>query len=77
MKKFVGTLRNHEDLLINYFKANKLYSSGIVESLNLRIKLCVRKSYGYRSFELPQTSLYIRLEPYQSSILPTDFAKDP
>jgi transposase len=58
MKKFVGTLRNHEDLLLNYFKANKLYSSGIVEGLNLRINLCMRKAYGYRSFKLLQISLY-------------------
>lgn len=58
MKKFVGTLRNHEDLLINYFKANKLYSSGIVDGLNMRLNLCMRKGYGYRSFELLQTLLY-------------------
>ena len=58
MKKFVGTLRNHEDLLMNYFKASKLYNSGIVEGLNLRINLSMRKAYGYRSFDLLQTSLY-------------------
>ena len=58
MKKFVDTLRNHEDLLMNYFKAGKLYSSGIVEGLNLRINLCMRKAYGYRSFDLLQISLY-------------------
>jgi transposase len=58
MKTFVGTLRNHEDLLLNYFKANKLYSSGIVEGLNLRINLRMRKAYGYRSFELLQISLH-------------------
>ena len=58
MKKFVGTLRNHEDLLMNYFKAGKLYNSGIVEGLNLRINLCMRKAYGYRSFDLLQTFLY-------------------
>ena len=43
---------------MNYLKANKLYSSGIVEGLNLRINLCMRKAYGYRSFELLQISLY-------------------
>jgi len=58
MKKFVKTLRNHEHLLMNYFKANKEYSSGIVEGLNLRVNLCMRKAYGYRSFELLQISLY-------------------
>ena len=58
IKKFVRTLRNHEDLLMNYFKAGKLYSSGIVEGLNLRINLCMNKAYGYQSFELLQISLF-------------------
>ena len=58
MKKFVRTLRNHEDLLMNYFKAGKLYNSGIVEGLNLRINLCMRKAYGHRSFELLQITLF-------------------
>jgi hypothetical protein len=43
LKKFDGTLRNHEHFLMNYFKADKLYSIGIVEGLNLRIKLCIKK----------------------------------
>ncbi len=58
MKKFVRTLRAHEDLLMNYFKARKAYSSGIVEGLNLRVGLCIRKAYGYRSFELLKISLF-------------------
>jgi len=58
MKKFVRTLRNHEELLMNYFRAGKHYNSGIVEGLNLRINLCMRKAYGYRSFELLQTTLF-------------------
>ena len=37
MKKFVRTLRNHEKHLMNYFKADKHYNSGVVEGLNLRI----------------------------------------
>ena len=58
MKKFVRTLRAHEELLMNYFKAGKAYSSGIVEGLNLRINLSMRKAYGYRSFELLRISLF-------------------
>ena len=57
-KKFVGTLRNHEDLLMKYFKAGKLHSSGIVQGLNVRINLCMGKAYGYRSLELLQTPPY-------------------
>ena len=58
MKKFVKSLRAHEDLLMNYFNAGKVYSSGIVEGLKLRINLCMRKAYGYSSFELLQTFLF-------------------
>jgi transposase len=58
MKKFVRTLRNHEELLMNYFRGGKLYNSGIVEGLNLRINLCMGKAYGYRSFELLQITLF-------------------
>jgi transposase len=61
MKKFVKTLRNHEDLLMNYFKANKQYSSGIVEGMNLRVNLSMRKAFGYRSFDLLQVSLFHQL----------------
>ena len=58
MKKFVRTLRAHEELLMNYFKTGKVYSSGIVEGLNRKIDLSIRKAYGYRSFELMKTSLF-------------------
>ena len=61
MKKFVRTLRNHEELLMNDFKAGKLYSSGIVEGLNLRTNLSMRRAYGYRSFDFMKTVLFHQL----------------
>ena len=61
MKKFVRTLRNHEELLMNYFKAGKGYSSGIVEGLNLKINMGIRKAYGYRSFEIMKVALLHQL----------------
>ena len=61
MKKFVRTLRKHEDLLMNYFKAGKAYNSGIVEGLNLRINLAIRKAYGYRSFDVLKIALFHQL----------------
>ncbi len=73
----VGTLRNHEDLLMNYFKVGKLYNIGIVEGLNLRINLCMRKAYGYRNFDLLQGSLYHHLKTCQTPNLPTNFADEP
>jgi len=61
MKKFVRTLRQHEDLLMNYFKANKQYTSGIVEGLNLKVNLSMRKAYGFRSFEVLKIALFHQL----------------
>ena len=61
IKKFVRTLRKHEELLMNYFKAGKGYSSGIVEGLNLKINLSMRKAYGYRSFEIIKVALLHQL----------------
>lgn len=61
VKKFVRTLRNHEELLMNYFKAGKRYNSGIVEGLNLRINLSMRKAYGFRSFDVMKVALFHQL----------------
>jgi transposase len=34
MKKIARTLHSHRELLLNYFKAKKEFSSGVVEGLN-------------------------------------------
>lgn len=38
MKKIARTPRAHRALLLNYFKAKKRFSSGVVEGLNIRAK---------------------------------------
>jgi transposase len=58
IKQFVKTLRRHEPLLMNYFKAKKAFSSGAVEGLNRKINLVTRKSYGFRNFEIMKIALY-------------------
>jgi len=58
MKVFVRTLRNHQPLLMNWFKANKVYSSGVVEGLNRKVNLVTRKSYGFRSYEILKIALF-------------------
>jgi len=58
LKKFVGTVRNHRELLLNYFRARKAYSSGIVEGLNNKAKVTMRKAYGFRTFRMLELSLY-------------------
>ena len=58
MKTFVKTLRNHQVLLMNWFKAKKVYSSGIVEGLNRKVNLVTRKSYGFRSYDILKIALF-------------------
>jgi transposase len=58
MKKIALMLRAHRDLILNYFKAQKLFSSGVIEGLNNKAKLTMRKSYGFRTFKVTELALY-------------------
>jgi len=58
MKKFARTVRNHQQLLLNYFRARKQFSSGVIEGLNNKAKLTMRKAYGFRSFRATELALY-------------------
>ena len=58
MKKFVRTVRTHRELLLNYFRAKKAFSSGVVEGLNNKAKVTMRKAYGFRTFRITEISLY-------------------
>jgi len=58
MKKIARMLRAHRDLILNYFKAQKLFSSGIIEGLNNKAKVTMRKSYGFRTFRITELALY-------------------
>ncbi len=61
MKKFVRTLRNHRELLLNWFRAKKEISSGAVEGLNTNAKLALRKARGFRTYQVMETALYHQL----------------
>ena len=39
MKKVAQMLRNHRELVLNYFRAKKQFSSGVVEGLNNKVKV--------------------------------------
>ncbi len=43
---------------MNYFKARKAYSSGVVEGLNNKVKLTVKRSYGFRTAAAREVALY-------------------
>ena len=58
IKKFVKTVRRHQPLMMNWFKAKKAYSSGAVEGLNRKINLVTRKAYGFRSYEVLEIALF-------------------
>jgi transposase len=58
LKKFARTVRNHRELLLNYFRARKAFSSGIVEGLNNKAKVTMRKAYGFRTFGMLELALY-------------------
>jgi transposase len=57
MKKIARTIRTHRSLILNWFRARGLVSSGAVEGLNNKVKLVTRKSYGFRSPELAKLAL--------------------
>jgi transposase len=58
MKKVARTLHNHRELILNYFRAKKQFSSGVVEGLNNKVKVTMRKSYGFRTFRITEIALY-------------------
>ena len=58
LKKFARTMRTHRELLLNYFRARKQFSSGVIEGLNNKVKVTMRKSYGFRTFKATELALY-------------------
>jgi transposase len=58
MKSIARSLRQHRELILNYFRAQKLLSSGVVEGLNNKAKVTMRKSYGFRTFRCLELALY-------------------
>ena len=58
MKKIASSLRNHRELILNYFRAQKLLSSGVVEGLNNKAKVTMRRSYGFRTYRVLELALY-------------------
>jgi transposase len=58
MKKVAGSLRRHRPLILNWFHARGEVSAGSVEGLNNKLKLTLRRSYGFRTFPAAETALY-------------------
>ena len=73
MKKFARTVRVHHELLLNYFRARKAFSSGVIEGLNNKAKVTMRKAYGFRTFRITEISLYHALGKLPEPRLAHDF----
>jgi transposase len=58
MKAKAKMLQSHRDLILNYFRAKKEYSSAVVEGLNTKVKLVTRKAFGYRRAETIKIALF-------------------
>ena len=61
MKKVAKTIRSHKDLILNWFEAKNQISLGAVEGQNNKAKVVIRKSYGFKTAEILQISLYHKL----------------
>lgn len=51
-------LSQHRELILNSFRAGKLISSGVVEGLNNKARVTIRKSYGFRAYRVLELALY-------------------
>ncbi len=58
LKKMVRTLRKHQELLLNWFRAEGTISAGTVEGFNNKAKLTIRKSYGFRTEQAIEIALF-------------------
>ena len=61
MKDIAKMLTAHRPLILNYFRAKKQFNSGIVEGLNRKINLTIRKSFGFRTLKIAKVCLYHQL----------------
>lgn len=57
LKKFARMLRNHRELILNWFQAKAL-SSGIVEGFNGKAKLTMKKAFGFRTYRAIEVALF-------------------
>lgn len=58
IKRFVKSIRKHKPLILNWFKAKKQFSSGVVEGLNRKINLVTRRAYGFKSYDVLKIALF-------------------
>jgi transposase len=58
MQKIARTLRAHKPLILNWFRARGLVSTGAVEGMNNKLKVITRRAFGFRTFGALEVALY-------------------
>ena len=48
-------------IILNYFRAKKEFSSGVVEAMNNNAKLTMRRAYGFKSRDALEIALFHQL----------------
>ncbi len=61
MKGVARMLREHRDLILNWFEARGTISAGVVEGFNNKAKLTTKKAYGFRTYQAIEIALYHQL----------------
>jgi transposase len=57
LKDIARMLRSHRDLILNWFRARKEFSSGSVEALNGNVKLVTKRARGFRTIKAAKVAL--------------------
>jgi transposase len=58
LKTVAASLTQHHELLLNYFRAKKAISGGVIEGLNNKVKVTFRRSYGFRTDKAREMALF-------------------
>jgi transposase len=58
LKTVATSLTEHREVLLNYFRAKKAISGGVIEGLNNKVKVTFRKSYGFRTDKAREIALF-------------------
>ena len=61
MMAMAKSFRVHRHLILNHFRACKVFSSGVVEGLNNKAKVGMRRAYGNRSDDVLEVALFHQL----------------
>ncbi|HEY9073906.1 MAG TPA: ISL3 family transposase, partial [Desulfobaccales bacterium] len=58
LKTVAASLLEHRGILLNYFRAKKAISGGVIEGLNNKVKVTFRKSCGFRTDKAREIALF-------------------